>query len=654
MSQLLGERYQAVKILKTYGFGKTYLAADTQLPDRPKCIIKQLQYPDTSPKSYKLLQILLEKKAEALTSIAPHPQIPELLDYFQGRQHFYLVEEFIPGTSLEKEIGGDRPFSQSNLIQLLQESLTALSVIHDAGLIHLNLKPSNLIRHATTGKLMLIGLGIFHDICDRAWRSHTQTTPGDLNGSALYLAPEQQEDQPQFNSDLYTLGIVAIQAATGYSRAELSTYALAAEPSSPQEAWHYGISLDPRLIQLLNRLIHPASQQRYQLTKDALADLQSLQHNTVVNSGLNLTPKPQNPPTNPPLEPEPSLLPPTAPTPRNKRGWRWGIGAVVLGSAIAVLMGIQMPQRLTSRYFSHRGQTAAESDRPQIALNAYNRALQLHPNNTTALYQRGLTHDRLGNTTAALEDFTQAIQQGSTSIEAYYQRGNLRLQLGDYQGAIADYTQALELNPNYTQAYVNRGNAQASLGNERQATQDYTKAIEQDGNFAAAYLNRCLSRSNLGDHFGAVEDCTKAINLRPTHPYAYQNRGLARRRVGDFQGAIMDYNTAIELNPEDAADPYYNRGLARYDLGDTQGAINDFSIAIELNEDHVLAYYDRARLWLEQGDRARAISDFQIAATRCLELSRIGCYEDAQYQLNELGVTLSEVNESNSGNANGD
>lgn len=651
MSQLLGERYQAVKILKTYGFGKTYLAADTQLPDRPKCIIKQLQYPDTSPKSRKFLQILLEKKAEAFTSIASHPQIPCLLDYFQGRQHFYLVEEFIPGNSLEKEIGGDRPFLRPKLIQFLKESLTALSVIHNAGLIHLNLKPSNLIRHGTTGKLMLTGLGVFHDICDRAWHSHSPTNPRDFNGSALYMAPEQQEDQPQFNSDLYALGMIAIQAATGYSSTELATYALETETASAEEAWYYGIALDPRLVQLLNHLIHPSSQQRYQLAKDVLADLQAIEHNTSVTSVSKGTKVKKEEP--PPAPPEISPLPPTTPAPQSPKKWRWGIAAVALLGIVALGLGFQLPQRFASIYLHHQGKAAAEGDRPQVALNAYNRALQLYPKNTTALYQRGMLHDDLGNTAAALEDLTQAIQQNATSVEAYYQRGNLRFQLGDRQGAIADYTQALNLKPDHIEAYVNRGSAQAALGNERQAAQDYTKAIEQDPNFATAYLNRCLSRSNLGDHFGAVEDCTKAINLRPTHPYAYQNRGLARRRVGDFQGAIVDYNTAIELNADDA-DPYYNRGLARYDLGDIRGAIDDFSVAIELNEDHVLAYYDRARLRLKQGDRPGAIADFQIAATRCLELSRIGCYEDAQYQLNELGVTLSEVSETNSGTNNGD
>lgn len=639
MSQLLGERYQPLKILKSSAFGKTYLATDTQKRDRPQCIIKQLQYPDTSPKSCKLLQILLEKKAEALIDIANHPQIPRLLDYFPTRKYFYLVEEFIPGSSLEKEIGGDRPWPHDQIFTLLEASLTVLEVVHSAGLMHLNLKPSNLIRHDTTGKLILVGFGIFKDICDRAWHSHSATHHTPLNGSALYTAPEHREHQPQFNSDLYALGIIAIQAATGYSPAELAAYRLD-RTASPEESWNYGIALDPRLVQLLNRLIHPSPGQRYQLATDALADLKAIQHN--VNVNVAPTPKPPDPP--PPVSP----LPPTTPTPKTSHRWRWGITFAAIAGLIGLLFVVKLPQQIASSYYTRQGRTAAEGDRPQVALNAFSRALKLYPDNAKAWYRRGLTHDNLGNTTAALEDLTRAIQQGSAPTAAHYQRGNLRLQLGDYQGAIADYSQALEYDSNYTEALVNRGNARAALGDDRQAAQDYTKAIELDENFAAAYLNRCLSRSNLGDHFGAVEDCTKAINLRPTHTYAYQNRGLARRRIGDFQGAIIDYNTAIELDPEDA-DPYYNRGLARYDLGDTGGAINDFSTAIQLNEDHVLAYYDRARLSLEQGNRDRAITDFQTAATRCLELSRLGCYEDAQYQLNELGVTLSEASEIDSG-----
>jgi serine/threonine protein kinase/Tfp pilus assembly protein PilF len=640
MSQRLGERYQPLEILGSHAFGKTYLAEDTHLLDRPKCIVKQLQYPDTSPKSYKLLKVLLEKKAEALIDIAAHPQIAQLLDYFDSGQYFYLVEEFIPGSALSAEIRSSHPLPSAQVIPLLRDSLTALNVVHNAGLIHLNLKPSNILRRASTGELVLIGFGIFKDICDRAWQSHHNAPALSRNGSALYIPPEQQAHQPQFNSDLYALGAIAIQAATGYSLAELATYRFDTAANA-EKAWYDGLSLDRRLIRLLERMVRRDSQQRYQLAKDVLADLQALEQPTTAAT-ITVLPSARNAKR---IDPLPPSAPPKSPSPPAKTsltaqpwGWRWGIAASLVIGAIALLMAARLPQRLASSYLSHQGRAAASD--PQ-ALQTYSRALSLHPHNTQALYQRALIHERLGNTAAALEDLTAAIQHQSAPAAAYYQRGNLRLQLGDNQGAIADYSQALTIEPNYAEVYVNRGNARADLGDDRQAAQDYTKAIELDEKSAAAYLNRCLSRSNLGDHFGAVEDCTTAINLRPTHTYAYQNRGLARRRLGDFSGAITDYNTAIQLDPEDA-DPYYNRGLARHDLGDSSGAIDDLSTAIDLNPQHVLAYYDRALFYLKQNDRIAAIADLQTTASLCLELSRLGCYEDAQYQLNQLGVESSD------------
>ena len=98
---------------------------------------------------------------------------------------------------------------------------------------------------------------------------------------------------------------------------------------------------------------------------------------------------------------------------------------------------------------------------------------------------------------------------------------------------------------------------------------------------------------------------------------------------------MEDYNTAIRLNPEDP-DPYYNRGLTRWELGDNVGAIADFTYAIERNPNHVLAYYDRGLVHMKTRDREQAIADFQQSAKLCLDLGRVGCYEDAQFQLQQL------------------
>jgi tetratricopeptide (TPR) repeat protein len=176
------------------------------------------------------------------------------------------------------------------------------------------------------------------------------------------------------------------------------------------------------------------------------------------------------------------------------------------------------------------------------------------------------------------------------------------------------------------------------MGDEAGAIDDYTAAISLDSNpetKADAYLNRCLSRSNLEDYAAALSDCDDAVNLRPNNSLAYENRGLVKRRLNDFQGAIQDFSIAIQINSS-APEPYYNRGLTRQDLGDFAGALDDFNQTIQLNPKHPLALYDRGLLYAEMGEPDRAIADLETVASACLDVSRLGCFDDAQYQLEKL------------------
>lgn len=653
MSQLLRDRYQILEMIRSDLLGETYLAEDVQLPDRPKCQIEKFRLPNTSSKSQKSLIQVLKRKADALQGIDRHPQIPQMLEYFEAENNFYLVHEFISGRSLSEDLIPEQSFTEQQTIALLQEIVDILIVIHDAGIVHGNLTPSNLIRHPVEGYWVLVGFGVFQEIREQIARSQGQVANSPLNGSALYVAPEQSQAVPQFNSDIYALGAIGIQALTGYSAAELSALSFETHPEEKKGSWNYGLAVSPSLVAILNTMACADSQNRYQLAKQVKADLRRMQH------GQPLGRKPAVPPqrtlvpksTKSNVSPLPAsggkarrqsiaALPaakplPTLSSPVLSSSWRWGIAMVAALGAIAALFYGQLPQRLTSYYFHRQGVNREEQGNDSKALESYTQALRLYPDRDRTYYNRGLIHERLGNTSAALEDLTEAISLGSQSPETYYQRGNLRFQLGDRQGALDDYTEAIRLQEDYAAAYVNRGSVHADLGDDQRAVTDYTKALEIDSTLAAAYLNRCLSRSNLGDHLGAIEDCTQAIHFQPTHTFAYQNRGLARRRLSDFQGAISDYNTAIQLDPDDA-DPYYNRGLARQDLDDVAGAIADFTTAINRNPQHVLAYYDRGLAQAKRGNQQEAIADFQQTSTLCLELSRLGCYEDAQYQLSQL------------------
>jgi len=651
MSQLLRDRYQILETIRSDLLGETYLAEDIQLPDRPKCQIEKIRLPNTSLKSRKLLLRVLENKADALQSLDNHPQIPHMLEYFEDNNNFYLIGERVAGRPLSEELIPEHPLAEERVMRLLQEVLAILAVIHNAGLVHGNLKPSNLIRHPSEGYLVPINFGIFQEISEQIARSQGQTSSATFNGSALYVAPEQAQSSPQFNSDIYALGAIGIQALTGYTAAELAVLTFETERSRVEDSWDSGLEINPRLVKILNKMVRADSQQRYQLVAEVIADLRRMEQRQQMGGELTVPQmrksSPKRPPT--PRQPEkvrpsqrvassPVKRSPSQPLSGRSGGWRWGIASLTVLGAIALVVWAQLPQKLTASYFHHQGQQEEQDGNDARARDAYTQALNIYPRSAKTYYSRGLIHERLGDTSAALEDLTEAIALGSQSPETYYQRGNLRFQLGDRQGALDDYTEAIRLKTDYAAAYVNRGSVHADLGDDQRAVADYTKAIELDSELAAAYLNRCLSRSNLGDHLGAIEDCTQAIHFQPTHTFAYQNRGLARRRLSDFQGAISDYNTAIQLDPDDA-DPYYNRGLARQDLEDVAGAIADFTAAIERNPQHVLAYYDRGVAEVRRGNRDGAIADFQKTSTLCLELSRLGCYEDAQYQLGQLGET---------------
>ena len=128
---IIGGRYQIIQELGRGGFGTTYLAQDTGVAHKPSCVVKQLQ---PSFKSQWVWENAKERfVTEALVQhrVGNHPQIPQLLAHFEENQEFYLVQEFIDGEELRKEINREL-LSETKVIALLQDVLQVLDFIHQA------------------------------------------------------------------------------------------------------------------------------------------------------------------------------------------------------------------------------------------------------------------------------------------------------------------------------------------------------------------------------------------------------------------------------------------------------------------------------------------------------------------------------------------
>ncbi|MBE9042570.1 tetratricopeptide repeat protein [Oscillatoriales cyanobacterium LEGE 11467] len=612
IGQLLNKRYRIIKVLGSGSFGPTYLAADTHRPGLPHCVVKQLCPYASGVESLRTARRLFQKEAEILEKLGKHDRLPQLLAYFEENHQLYLVKEFIPGHPLTDEIVPGHPLTSSEVGEILRSVLEILVFVHGQGVIHRDIKPANLIRRQEDKALVLIDFGSVKEIGNLINGDRTRTVAA---GTPVYMPVEQFQGNPQFNSDLYALGTIAVQALTGLSAQSLPKL----QNLESRVCWRDRCQVEAGLADIIDKMVEYSSGQRYGSASEVLSALDEMEAEvTRMPSSTASTVKTDASKASILVRaiPGSSFHPQQKPS----RSWilrRAGLGAVVLillgagGWGLKMLPGLGNVEKL----YLLGEEKMTEGDESG-ALADFDRAISIAPEEATGYYKRGNAHYDLGNLDEAIADYTQAIQLDPTQVDFYYNRGWARSQLKDFQGAIDDFDRAIELKPNDADAFYQRGLAAYDLGDYQAAINDYTQAILFDAENPNAYQSRGLAYSALGDKQKAMADYTQAIAVDAENPMAYYSRGRARYALGDYTGALEDYTRTLELDDRNA-DAYTNRCSVQLNLGKYDRAIADCTRGLEIDPRAWVAYSNRcvARYNLQQ--YPEAIED----CTQALELS---------------------------------
>ncbi|NMF63881.1 CHASE2 domain-containing serine/threonine-protein kinase [Brasilonema octagenarum] len=274
-THLLKRRYKIIEPLSHGGFSETYLAQDTQRPSHPQCVVKQLRPAHQEETFLRVARRLFNTEAEILEVLGQHDQIPQLLAYFEENQEFYLIQEFIKGNSLEKEITPNKKFAEADVVSLLKEVLLILVFVHGHNVIHRDIKPSNLIRRESDGRIILIDFGAVKQI-----QTHQQNSTVAI-GTPSYMPPEQMNGQPRLNSDIYALGILAIQALTGrhpkaFQRDFNTLRVVISRQDGSLQNWHNLAEISDKFAAVLNRMVNQNCNLRYQSATEVLNSLEGL------------------------------------------------------------------------------------------------------------------------------------------------------------------------------------------------------------------------------------------------------------------------------------------------------------------------------------------------------------------------------------------
>ncbi|MBW4678785.1 MAG: serine/threonine protein kinase [Microcoleus vaginatus WJT46-NPBG5] len=271
IGQLLDRRYRITEVIGSAEFGQTYLAKDTRRPGHPECFVKHLKPSSHDPQMLETTRRLFDKEAEILEKLGQHDQIPQLFAYFEENKEFYLVEEFIPGHSLGNEILTGQPLTENQVVNILREVLEILVFVHGHGVIHRDIKPSNLIRRHPDNKLVLIDFGAVKEIGSQF--AQRQMPPTMRIGTLEYMPVEQFQYNPQLNSDLYALGMIAIQGLTGLPIYDLPKLRDNLNPNKGELSWRHLALVSVELAEILDKMVRYDYRQRYQSATEVLADL---------------------------------------------------------------------------------------------------------------------------------------------------------------------------------------------------------------------------------------------------------------------------------------------------------------------------------------------------------------------------------------------
>jgi serine/threonine protein kinase len=207
---LLGP-FQILAPLGRGGMASVYLARDSR---SGQLLALKVLLPKKSPRQERLLARF--RREMDLSRRVADPNIARTFDVGEKLGVYYIAMEFIPGKDLNKLVEKQGPFPVPRAARLFAEVALGLQHAHEQGLIHRDVKPSNIrVTPADHAKLLDLGLALIEG--DEPAEREVSGGPGYIVGSMDYIAPEQTRDAYAVDAraDIYALGCSLYFTLTG-------------------------------------------------------------------------------------------------------------------------------------------------------------------------------------------------------------------------------------------------------------------------------------------------------------------------------------------------------------------------------------------------------------------------------------------------------
>ncbi len=490
-----------------------------------------------------------------------HPAILPVYETGESDASLWLTMPLVKGKPLD-ECG----MGVEEAAQAVAAAARGVQAAHDAGVIHRDLKPRNIMREdGGAVRVMDFGLALTREDATRI------SVTGQVLGTPAYMAPEQAAGRAaDARTDVYGLGATLYRLVAGRAPYEVATLQefltdiASGDPAPPSRFAAIPSPLETVLLKAMDR--DPA--RRYESAAALADDLERFARGE-------------------PVAARPASL--------ADRGWRllkrrrsW----VAVGAACLVLAaaGLAVGRYSRKAEVLHAGPAETAESRIAQAEAALDAARQLREN------------DRREEALAAYVDAQRRFPE---YWKCWADCGEYRRELRDFKGAEGDLTRALALLPKDHHLLLLRGHVRIGAGELDAAEADFEQAILLVPANIEGYMGRSNVRENRRDWEGAKADLDTAVELEPRNIGPRRYRAVLLENVGDLAGAIREWEEVIRIFGESAM---LRITLGRLKLGarDFAGAVADYERAQVLDPALAKTYEEQlqeAREGLKDGKR---------------------------------------------------
>jgi tetratricopeptide (TPR) repeat protein/predicted Ser/Thr protein kinase len=544
--------YRITEKLGEGGMGVVYLAEDKHLARRVA-----IKFLSSTDHHYRARFI---REARAVSALN-HPNIATVHDYGEtDAGQPFIVMEFVKGKPLNNLL--EEGITMRRSVEIVSSIAEALAEAHEHGIVHRDVKPSNVVVN-DRGQVKVLDFGLVKHLFEQSSGGvdldadtlySTQTRSDVIVGTPLYLSPEQATGKEvDGRSDIFALGALLYECLTGQSAfSGSSVLEIGAQiiHVTPQPPSHINKNVPGELDRITMKALEKKVEARYQSAADLKNDL-SLVVNSLSGNGVPVTAKAKATHEKPASALITSL--------RRERFSFGALIAVIIFTVLAVWLAYRFWPRsyyqpsASALNWYQRGADALRNGAYYQASKALEQAITIDGNYPLARARLAQAWTELDFLDKAKDELLAADRSSLSPADKLYFDAITSTVRRDFTGAVKSYEEIAKLSPNDAQVYVDLGYAYENSGNVDKALENYLKSISAtNGQYATAYLRAGIIYDRKQDVAKATEFFDKAEQLYTVETNnegvneVRRQRGIMFRDQGKYDLAREQFERSLE------------------------------------------------------------------------------------------------------------